>query len=80
MWDRVFDLVGRPERPLDFLATPHRTGILPFQIQGYAAPIFTNPARTGFWQIVHPVHQTVIGSLNMIEEFFLPDRPAPLKG
>jgi hypothetical protein len=48
VWDRVFDPVGRPERPLEFLATPQRTGTLPFQIQGYPDSVFTMPARTGF--------------------------------
>lgn len=48
VWDRVFDPVVRHERPLDFLTKPQRTGIFPFQIQGYSASVFTIPARTAF--------------------------------
>ena len=48
VWDRVSDPVGRPEGPLDLLATSQRTGILPFQIHGYSDSVFTIPVRTGF--------------------------------
>ena len=50
VWNRVSDPVRRPERPLAFLATPHKTGISPFHIHRYSVSLFTSPARTGFWQ------------------------------
>src|SRR5271169_246398 len=81
VWDRVFDPVGRPERPLAFLTTSSEDrnssspnpGILGF---GFDQP---GPNRV-LTHVVHSVNEAVIGSQNMIEELLLPNWASTLEG
>lgn len=57
--DRVFDPVGRPERPLALGATSQSTGILASQIHRYSN-LSAHPHRI-LADILHSVQEPVVG-------------------
>jgi len=81
VWDRVFDPVRRPERPLAFLATSSEDRNSPSPNPGILGLGLDQPSS--HWvltNVVHSLHKTIVRSQNMIEELLLPNWASSLEG
>jgi|SRR5579862_5811611 len=73
VWDRVSDPVRRTERPLAFLVISQDRNLPLAYPAVLRLPFYESRPHRILANILHPRHQTLIRSQNMIEKLLLPN-------
>ena len=74
VWDRVFDPVRRPERPLALLATNSEDRNSPSPNPGILGFGLDQPrSHRVLTHVVHPIDKAIVRAQNMIEKLLLPN-------